>query len=49
MSSLYEHMSAWQMRASYRREHQITLYMVMSHPVGAGIWTQDLCKSSQYS
>jgi hypothetical protein len=32
-----------------RRGHQISLQMVMFHHVVAGIWTQDLGKSSQFS
>ena len=32
-----------------RRGHQIPLWMVMSHHVGAGNWTQDPWKSSQCS
>jgi hypothetical protein len=32
-----------------RRGHQISLRMVVSHHVFAGIWTQDLWKSSQCS
>jgi hypothetical protein len=32
-----------------RRRHQIPLQMVVSHHVVAGIWTQDLWKSSQCS
>ena len=32
-----------------RRGHQIPLQMVMSHPVVAGNWTQDIWKSSQCS
>jgi hypothetical protein len=32
-----------------RREHQISLQVVVSHHVVAGIWTQDLWKSSQSS
>ena len=32
-----------------RRGHQISLRMVVSHHVVAGIWTQDLQKSSQCS
>jgi hypothetical protein len=32
-----------------RREHQISLWVVVSHHVVAGIWTQDLRKSSQCS
>jgi hypothetical protein len=30
-----------------RRARQITLYMIVSHHVVAGNWTQDLWKSSQ--
>jgi len=32
-----------------RRGHRISLQIVVSHHVAAGIWTQDLWKSSQYS
>jgi ABC-type maltose transport system permease subunit len=32
-----------------RREHQILLWVVVNHHVVAGIWIQDLRKSSQYS
>ena len=32
-----------------RRGHQISLQMAVSHHVFAGIWTQDLWKSSQRS
>jgi hypothetical protein len=43
------HLTKWCNLTLSRRRSQISLWMVVSHHVVAGIWTQDLWKNSQWS